>query len=160
MKREVKAKIELRRIDGQWEIFLLDRGRIKLECQKMFEKPGEDVIKMKAVISAETNRKTQGQLGYFYAEVRPKISLALIDIGHFQMNEENTEYYLRKRILGCTTFTNPDGSQDSEPVRLSSLDEQGMRNFITEAVHHGNIDLMAGIRSADEHRAEQEHFQP
>ena len=134
-----------------WELFLRNRASIINQCLQLFKEEGTTEIALKLLIKKQGNKKSPKKLGYFFAEVLPKIAYGLKDVGYWEATEDWAEYYLRKQFLGENQLVNgKTGEVICEPRHISDLDDEEMGVFLKQCILHGSVDLMVRIATPEE----------
>jgi len=157
-KKEVKIQAKLKLNNGKWELYLSQRDQVIKNCLSLFQSEATE-IELEGLIKLPGKKKSKGKLGYFYAEILPRITEALTDSGWDNMTEEIAYLWLCKRFNGVKTMSNEKtGEVMNDIITLSDLDDDQTSIFINSVIIFGGTELNITFKGSEEYKAEQENF--
>lgn len=149
MKKKAYFRAELRRQseNDAWSLYLIDRAGTIAKISETFKKANSLIIRLDGVFELEYIAKTNEQLGYYFAEIIPKLTMGLKDIGYSDITEMSADTFARNNWYYEDVVNYNTSEFIKQPKSLSEASKEELSALIDSAIIFIQTELNVNVQT-------------
>lgn len=150
--KSVNGTALLEVIDGELHLTLQDKRRVMNRIFDNIMPKTAVMVELDVLFTKRTGDKSQPQMGYYRAEILPKIAAGFRDLGNQDVDEDVANEILKRKYFYRKVWNSLLGEFIHIPESLASASKERMSQLIDNAIIFGASELHVTIESPEEYK--------